>query len=1029
MASLKIDAQDFEKQIIVLQNAIVAAGGTLPIKQRVDASDFEQQIIRLQTSAVALGASLPIKQRIDNSDLAQQLMALQAAVAAGFTPLVATTFDPAHTDATVIMTNGNLTIAGNFAGWKNSFGTVSRASSKPYVEFKVDVSTATDAIGLANNSLSSAGPFPGADFSSIGWINDGRVLINSAVVATIATWTTGSLLSMFADLDNGEVYFRVGAGNWNNNPAANPATNTGGISLSTLTAGPYWPVVSPAASSSQFTANFGKTPYAQSVPSGGGNWVPFDSWVPGQRPFSAASPANQLLAANSILTPVNWPVSHGNEYALAPVWLFDIPAANAPVVSFRALASWGFPNATINRPMTSGFNNTGAPDAEAVSIIGNDCLSMIQFHRFTDTTANNDQTVYAHEDIVNGTGFGTRVPFLGKGVYAVGSCCLLGALLKEEFTAGEIHHWIGFCGNSNNVNGADPYYFPPAISGDGVIGNGLITEGQLAAIPKNTVMPSGMTVFGQKAFRAMRDYGAWCFDKGGALQLYLGYSYNNPSASWQTADTDAFLADVPKLFSLLQKVGPPLDGIGFDLSVFGSYAPQLQQSGYAGSAMHVTRDSGGAQDIGFTAAPQSLLDTASIASFGSGTTVRVATYKTQDVGLYTSHTGGFDLISSGANAPIIYQAGALKTINGQPALAFDGTNYFKATGSSAGYPNGGMYLAWLGQIPDYAANYTLVGPDVAGGLQLRVDATTGLVRLLKNGGATIAVTPYQIPINVPVLISALYRADGSAFIWLNGSPIVRASGSTLVSVNAANIQVNAGPGGAEPFKGVWGAVLIGSNIGADITNPQFAIERYLMNLFGPMGTIIVNTTALDPAHTDANVALSNGNLTATQTFGANWKNTFGTLSKSSGLYYDEVTIGVSNGTADAIGIANNSLLAAGPFPGNDLNSVGYINDGRILINSVLITTLATWTSGSVLGRAVDFGNKKVWFRVGNGGWNNDILANQNPATNTGGIPFSTLAAGPYFPVLSLDGFGSIFTWNAGATAYTQIPPSGFGMWQ
>jgi predicted regulator of Ras-like GTPase activity (Roadblock/LC7/MglB family) len=82
MASLKIDAQDFEKQIIILQNAIVAAGGTLPIKQRVDASDFEQQIIRLQTSAVALGASLPIKQRIDNSDLAQQLMALQAAVAA-----------------------------------------------------------------------------------------------------------------------------------------------------------------------------------------------------------------------------------------------------------------------------------------------------------------------------------------------------------------------------------------------------------------------------------------------------------------------------------------------------------------------------------------------------------------------------------------------------------------------------------------------------------------------------------------------------------------------------------------------------------------------------------------------------------------------------------------------------------------------------------------------------------------------------------------------------------------------------------
>jgi hypothetical protein len=196
-------------------------------------------------------------------------------------------------------------------------------------------------------------------------------------------------------------------------------------------------------------------------------------------------------------------------------------------------------------------------------------------------------------------------------------------------------------------------------------------------------------------------------------------------------------------------------------------------------------------------------------------------------------------------------------------------------------------------------------------------------------------------------------------------------------------------------------------------------------LLGGVGKVV--TTTFDPAHTDASIALSNGNLTATGSVVSAFKNAFGTISKSAGKFYHEVSIGASNGT-DLIGLANNSLSVAGPYPGSDLNSCGWVKDGRVLINVSPAATIATWATSNLLSQATDLDNKKIWFRLGSGGWNNDILANQNPATNTGGVSISTLNAGPYFPVVCPDAVGTAFTANFGATAYTQSAPSGFGNW-
>jgi hypothetical protein len=55
------------------------------------------------------------------------------------------------------------------------------------------------------------------------------------VGSLIETWTAGSVVDVAVDLGGAVIWFRVSGGNWNNSGTANPATGTGGVSLSTMT--------------------------------------------------------------------------------------------------------------------------------------------------------------------------------------------------------------------------------------------------------------------------------------------------------------------------------------------------------------------------------------------------------------------------------------------------------------------------------------------------------------------------------------------------------------------------------------------------------------------------------------------------------------------------------------------------------------------------------------------------------------------------------------------------------------------------
>ena len=97
-----------------------------------------------------------------------------------------------------------------------------------------------------------------------------------------------------------------------------------------------------------------------------------------------------------------------------------------------------------------------------------------------------------------------------------------------------------------------------------------------------------------------------------------------------------------------------------------AYGLRLLRSAYLGPAIKVQRDSDNAtKDIGFSGGN---LDTATLLAFAGSQTVTVDTW-------YDQSSGGNDASQSGTSSqPTIVDAGTLVTVNGKPALDFDGSD-------------------------------------------------------------------------------------------------------------------------------------------------------------------------------------------------------------------------------------------------------------------------------------------------------------------------------------------------------------------
>lgn len=119
--------------------------------------------------------------------------------------------------------------------------TTAQRAGRYYAEFKtINVPTGGFGPGFASSGFSFTDPNGiGGTATSLGVaVTGGQVFVNNAIIGTAAfSAVAGTVYCMAVDFANNTFWWRVGAGIWNNSGTANPDTNTGGFTMTGLTAG------------------------------------------------------------------------------------------------------------------------------------------------------------------------------------------------------------------------------------------------------------------------------------------------------------------------------------------------------------------------------------------------------------------------------------------------------------------------------------------------------------------------------------------------------------------------------------------------------------------------------------------------------------------------------------------------------------------------------------------------------------------------------------------------------------------------
>lgn len=197
------------------------------------------------------------------------------------------------------------------------------------------------------------------------------------------------------------------------------------------------------------------------------------------------------------------------------------------------------------------------------------------------------------------------------------------------------------------------------------------------------------------------------------------------------------------------------------------------------------------------------------------------------------------------------------------------------------------------------------------------------------------------------------------------------------------------------------------------------------------GVVGVSDT-FDPVAKGSNIALSNGNLTATNATNGAWASARSLRKKSSGKHYAEFVLGiVAYNGAVVWGLSDDAAVAASmaTYVGNFASSAALMcNGGQRYVSGFTFATMPTppnAATGLVLMLAVDVDAKKAWLGH-TGSW----LASGDPAS--GGNPTITWTASyanicAAIGLVAFSGVSTVATLR-GPGAQTYSPPSGFSGW-
>jgi hypothetical protein len=188
-----------------------------------------------------------------------------------------TTLNPSDKNANVALSGGNLVLTASGQGGARSVA--SHSSGKYYCEVTYSGGgTAYDyGLGLANASYDLTTYAGNPDTNSVAIFTGDPVIYGFGSSTGVSDGTTINIdtVCMAVDLTNKRVWFRqAGGGNWNGSPTNDPATNTGGASISSFAGAVYALMFmnKQTAATPVATMNFGATAYVETPPSGFGNW-------------------------------------------------------------------------------------------------------------------------------------------------------------------------------------------------------------------------------------------------------------------------------------------------------------------------------------------------------------------------------------------------------------------------------------------------------------------------------------------------------------------------------------------------------------------------------------------------------------------------------------------------------------------------------------------------------------------------------------------------------------------------------------
>ena len=181
---------------------------------------------------------------------------------------------------------------------------------------------------------------------------------------------------------------------------------------------------------------------------------------------------------------------------------------------------------------------------------------------------------------------------------------------------------------------------------------------------------------------------------------------------------------------------------------------------------------------------------------------------------------------------------------------------------------------------------------------------------------------------------------------------------------------------------------------------------------------MAGNTTWNPADKSAGITLTGGNLIATGGLNTGCR---GVDHQVAGQFYFEYTMTTWAGSTSC-GVAN---LAAGFAPGTSTGVSSVNAAGQIVCNGSNIASLGARANGNIIGVAVDFTARLIWFRVAPAGnWNG--TAGFAPG-GTGGVNISPIggvgsSVYPYFASITTS---NSVTANFGDSAFSGAVPSGY----